>query len=134
YDSATVARVLQLLRANESTRRQAAPGPKLSRRAFGRERGYPISSAWRDPACSRRGGGPGGLLAAEGIELAQDTLLLRPVAGQVGVLRIVLLKHAAGVAGQVLLAQAGVGLGHQGQGIALVLALRVLLQDVLAAV
>ncbi|HLU13200.1 MAG TPA: NAD+ synthase [Arenimonas sp.] len=50
YDPATVARVLQLLRANEWKRRQAAPGPKLSRRAFGRERRYPISSGWRDPA------------------------------------------------------------------------------------
>src|SRR5690606_4627505 len=50
YGPATVARVLQLLRANEWKRRQAAPGPKLSRRAFGRERRYPISSGWRDPA------------------------------------------------------------------------------------
>ncbi len=45
---ATVARVLQLVRANEWKRRQAAPGPKLSRRAFGRERRYPITSGWRD--------------------------------------------------------------------------------------
>ena len=47
-DPATIARVLQLVRNNEWKRRQAAPGPKLSRRAFGRERRYPISSGWRD--------------------------------------------------------------------------------------
>jgi NAD+ synthase (glutamine-hydrolysing) len=32
----------------EHKRRQAAPGPKVSRRAFGRERRVPITSAW-DP-------------------------------------------------------------------------------------
>ena len=50
FEPAMVARVLQLLRVSEWKRRQAAPGPKLSRRAFGRERRYPISSGWRDPA------------------------------------------------------------------------------------
>ena len=42
------ARMLRLVRISEWKRRQAAPGPKLSRRAFGRERRYPISSGWRD--------------------------------------------------------------------------------------
>jgi NAD+ synthase (glutamine-hydrolysing) len=32
---------------NEFKRRQAAPGPKVTRRAFGRERRYPITSGWR---------------------------------------------------------------------------------------
>lgn len=41
-----VARVLRLIRVAEWKRRQAAPGPKLSRRAFGRERRYPISSGY----------------------------------------------------------------------------------------
>jgi hypothetical protein len=40
--------VLTLVRQSEWTRRQAAPGPKLSRRAFGRERRYPITSGYRD--------------------------------------------------------------------------------------
>jgi len=48
YDPATVQRVLALVRTNEWKRRQSAPGPKLSHRAFGRERRYPITSGWRD--------------------------------------------------------------------------------------
>jgi NAD+ synthetase len=39
-------RMLRLLKISEWKRRQAAPGPKLSRRAFGRERRYPISSGY----------------------------------------------------------------------------------------
>jgi NAD+ synthetase len=46
FDEATVRRVLKLVRGSEWKRRQAAPGPKLSRRAFGRERRYPITSGW----------------------------------------------------------------------------------------
>ncbi|MEO8160669.1 MAG: NAD+ synthase [Arenimonas sp.] len=48
FDAATVQRVLMLVRNSEWKRRQAAPGPKLSRRAFGRERRYPITSGYRD--------------------------------------------------------------------------------------
>ena len=48
YDPDTVARVLRLVRISEWKRRQSAPGPKLSRRAFGRERRYPITSAYQD--------------------------------------------------------------------------------------
>ena len=48
FDADTVARVLTLLRVNEWKRRQSAPGPKLSHRAFGRERRYPITTGWRD--------------------------------------------------------------------------------------
>lgn len=47
FDAGAVQRVLQLVRVGEWKRRQAAPGPKLSRRAFGRERRYPITSGWR---------------------------------------------------------------------------------------
>jgi NAD+ synthase (glutamine-hydrolysing) len=47
FDAETVARVARLVFINEYKRRQSAPGPKVSRRAFGRERRYPISSAWR---------------------------------------------------------------------------------------
>ncbi|WP_300621872.1 NAD+ synthase, partial [Dokdonella sp.] len=42
-----VDRVLRLVRIAEWKRQQAAPGPKVSRRAFGRERRYPITSGWR---------------------------------------------------------------------------------------
>jgi len=47
FDAATVDRVLRLVRLNEWKRQQAAPGPKVSRCAFGRERRYPITSGWR---------------------------------------------------------------------------------------
>lgn len=46
YDEATVLRVSRLVLLNEWKRRQSAPGPKVSRRAFGRERRYPITSGW----------------------------------------------------------------------------------------
>lgn len=39
-------RMLRLVKLAEWKRRQSAPGPKLSRRAFGRERRYPISSGY----------------------------------------------------------------------------------------
>ena len=42
----TVLRMLRLLKISEWKRRQAAPGPKLSRLAFGRERRYPITSGY----------------------------------------------------------------------------------------
>lgn len=45
-DAATVERVLRLVRTSEWKRHQAAPGPKVSRRAFGRERRYPITNAY----------------------------------------------------------------------------------------
>ena len=48
FDAATVERVLRMVRTSEWKRHQAAPGPKVSRRAFGRERRYPITSGWRD--------------------------------------------------------------------------------------
>ncbi len=46
FDAATVDRVLRLVRISEWKRHQAAPGPKVSRRAFGRERRYPITSGY----------------------------------------------------------------------------------------
>ncbi|RZA18997.1 MAG: NAD+ synthase [Lysobacteraceae bacterium] len=48
FDRATVERVLKLVRIGEWKRHQAAPGPKVSRRAFGRERRYPISNGYRE--------------------------------------------------------------------------------------
>ena len=47
YDAAVVDRVLRLVRISEWKRHQAAPGPKVSRRAFGRERRYPISTGYK---------------------------------------------------------------------------------------
>ena len=47
FDPDTVARVTRLVRLAEYKRRQAPPGPKISPRAFGRDRRYPVTSAWR---------------------------------------------------------------------------------------
>ena len=47
YAPDVVDRVLRLVRISEWKRHQAAPGPKVSRRAFGRERRYPISNGYR---------------------------------------------------------------------------------------
>lgn len=48
YDQATVQRVAALVRRSEYKRRQAPPGPKVTRRAFGRERRYPITAVYGD--------------------------------------------------------------------------------------
>ncbi len=48
YDEATVRRVAGLVRRAEYKRRQAPPGPKITRRAFGRERRYPITATYGD--------------------------------------------------------------------------------------
>jgi NAD+ synthase (glutamine-hydrolysing) len=47
FDEATVRRIARLVLASEYKRRQSAPGPKITTRAFGRDRRYPISSGWR---------------------------------------------------------------------------------------
>jgi NAD+ synthase (glutamine-hydrolysing) len=47
FDEATVRRVARLVLGSEYKRRQSAPGPKISVRAFGRDRRYPITSGWR---------------------------------------------------------------------------------------
>jgi NAD+ synthase (glutamine-hydrolysing) len=47
FEEATVRRVARLVLNSEYKRRQSAPGPKISTRAFGRDRRYPISSGWR---------------------------------------------------------------------------------------
>ncbi|QDH70928.1 NAD+ synthase [Marilutibacter alkalisoli] len=46
YDAATVDKVLRLVRISEWKRHQSAPGPKVSRRAFSRERRYPITNGY----------------------------------------------------------------------------------------
>ncbi|WP_426702215.1 NAD+ synthase [Rhodanobacter sp. Col0626] len=47
HDAETVRRVVRLVLLNEFKRRQSAPGPRVTTRAFGRERRYPITSGWR---------------------------------------------------------------------------------------
>ena len=47
FAAETVRRVVRLVLLNEFKRRQSAPGPRVTTRAFGRERRYPITSGWR---------------------------------------------------------------------------------------
>ena len=47
FHADTVRRVVRLVLLNEFKRRQSAPGPRVTTRAFGRERRYPITSGWR---------------------------------------------------------------------------------------
>jgi NAD+ synthase len=47
HDRATVERVWHMLDRAEYKRRQAPPGVKITRRAFGRDRRYPITNAYR---------------------------------------------------------------------------------------
>jgi NAD+ synthase len=49
HDVATVKRIERLLNIAEYKRRQAAPGPKLTPRAFGQGRKYPITNGYKDP-------------------------------------------------------------------------------------
>ena len=47
FSAETVRKVVRLVLLNEFKRRQSAPGPRVTTRAFGRERRYPITSGWR---------------------------------------------------------------------------------------
>lgn len=47
FDPAVVSRVCRLVDVNEYKRRQAAPGVKITRCSFGRDRRLPITNAWR---------------------------------------------------------------------------------------
>ena len=47
FDRATVGRVHDLVKRNEYKRRQAPPGVRVSRRAFGRDWRYPITNGYR---------------------------------------------------------------------------------------
>lgn len=46
YDESIVRRVIRMVDLNEYKRRQAAPGVRITRRAFGRDRRYPITSGY----------------------------------------------------------------------------------------
>jgi NAD+ synthase (glutamine-hydrolysing) len=47
-DERQVRRVAGMVLTAEFKRRQGAPGPRITRKAFGRDRRYPITSGWRD--------------------------------------------------------------------------------------
>lgn len=47
FDAETVSKVIRLVDRNEYKRRQAAIGPRISSRAFGRERRYPLVNGWQ---------------------------------------------------------------------------------------
>ncbi len=49
HDAATVNRIWRMLDLAEYKRRQAPPGVKITRRAFGRDRRYPITNGFRAP-------------------------------------------------------------------------------------
>jgi NAD+ synthase (glutamine-hydrolysing) len=49
FDRDVVIRVLQLVKTNEYKRRQAPPGIRISKRAFGRDWRYPITSRYTFP-------------------------------------------------------------------------------------
>ncbi len=48
FDPETVERIARMVDRNEYKRRQAAPGVRIRRRAFGRDRRYPITSRYRE--------------------------------------------------------------------------------------
>ena len=48
HDRATVEKVIALVDRAEYKRRQAAPGPKVTTKAFGRDRRLPITNRWRE--------------------------------------------------------------------------------------
>jgi NAD+ synthase (glutamine-hydrolysing) len=47
HDEATVREILRKIDGAEFKRRQSAPGPKITERAFGRDRRVPITNLWR---------------------------------------------------------------------------------------
>jgi NAD+ synthase (glutamine-hydrolysing) len=49
HDAGDVDRVLRMIRINEYKRRQAAPGVRISQRAFGRDWRYPLTNGFSEP-------------------------------------------------------------------------------------
>ncbi len=47
FDEATVRRVARMVDRSEYKRRQGAPGVKITPKAFGRDRRYPVTSGWQ---------------------------------------------------------------------------------------
>ncbi len=48
FDTDTIYKVIRLVDRNEYKRRQAAPGVRITKRAFGRDRRYPITSSYNE--------------------------------------------------------------------------------------
>jgi NAD+ synthase (glutamine-hydrolysing) len=48
FEEEMVRRVARLVLLNEYKRRQAPPGIRITHRAFGRDRRYPITSGWQE--------------------------------------------------------------------------------------
>lgn len=46
-DRTTIEKVIKMINRNEYKRRQAPPGIRITQRAFGKDRRYPITSGWR---------------------------------------------------------------------------------------
>lgn len=46
-DHATIIKVIRMINRNEYKRRQAPPGIRITQRAFGKDRRYPITSGWK---------------------------------------------------------------------------------------
>jgi NAD+ synthase (glutamine-hydrolysing) len=59
FERATVEDVISMVDRAEYKRRQAPPGPKVTTKAFGRDRRLPISNAWRESGRSRFTAGVG---------------------------------------------------------------------------
>ncbi len=68
FDLATVKRVEKLLYLAEFKRRQAAPGVKMTRKALGLGRKYPITNGYRDESGSRPQAEPLPALKRQGVE------------------------------------------------------------------
>jgi len=51
FDKEMVAKVIAMVDRNEYKRRQAAPGVRITQKAFGRDRRYPITSHYRSGKC-----------------------------------------------------------------------------------
>jgi NAD+ synthase (glutamine-hydrolysing) len=58
HDPVTVTRIVALVDRNEYKRRQAAPGVKLTARAFGRDRRLPVTNRWQPTATAAVGAAP----------------------------------------------------------------------------
>jgi len=53
FDEAVVRRVARMVILNEYKRRQGAPGTRVTSRAFGRDRRYPITSGWHEESIKK---------------------------------------------------------------------------------
>ena len=68
FDLATVKRIEKLLYLAEFKRRQAAPGVKMTKKALGLGRKYPVTNAYRDESGSRPAAEPAPALQRQGVQ------------------------------------------------------------------